>query len=53
MRYRSHVQRVESHATMIRAAALESRVDPNLLAAIMLAESGGRVDAVSLSLIHI
>ncbi len=32
---------------MIRAAALESRVDPNLLAAIMLAESGGRVDAVS------
>jgi peptidoglycan lytic transglycosylase len=47
VRYRSHVQRVESHAAMIRAAALESRVDPNLLAAIMLSESGGRVDAVS------
>ena len=47
VRYRSHVQRVESHAASIRAAALESRVDPNLLAAIMLAESGGRVDAVS------
>jgi soluble lytic murein transglycosylase-like protein len=47
VRYRSHVQRVESHAEAIRAAALESRVDPNLLAAIMLAESGGRVDAVS------
>ena len=47
VRYRSHVQRVESHAAAIRAAALESRVDPNLLAAIMLSESGGRVDAVS------
>lgn len=47
VRYRSHVQRVESHAEVIRAAALEARVDPNLLAAIMLSESGGRVDAVS------
>jgi len=47
VRSRSHVQRVESHAAAIRAAALESRVDPNLLAAIMLAESGGQVDAVS------
>lgn len=47
VRYRSHVQRVESHAQAIRAAALESRVDANLLAAVMLAESGGRVDAVS------
>jgi soluble lytic murein transglycosylase-like protein len=47
VRYRSHIQRVESHAEVIRAAALEARIDPNLLAAIMLSESGGRVDAVS------
>lgn len=45
--YRSHIQRVESHAEAIRFAASESRVDPNLLAAMMLSESGGRVGAVS------
>lgn len=47
VRYRSGVHRVESHADAIRYAAVESDVDPNLLAAIMLAESGGRVDVVS------
>lgn len=45
--YRSGVHRVEAHAEAIRYAAVESDVDPNLLAAIMLAESGGRVDVVS------
>lgn len=44
---RSHVPRVESHAAWIVAAANESRIDPNLLAAMMLSESGGRIDAVS------
>lgn len=47
MRARSHVPRVELHAEAIRFAASESRLDPNLLAAVMLSESGGRVDAVS------
>jgi soluble lytic murein transglycosylase len=47
VRYRSHIHRVESHAEVIRAAAREARIDPNLLAAIMLSESGGRVNAVS------
>jgi hypothetical protein len=41
------MQRVEAHASDIRFAAEESEVDPNLLAAIMLVESGGRVDARS------
>ena len=45
--YRSGVHRVEAHAEAIRFAAVESDVDPNLLAGIMLAESGGRVDVVS------
>lgn len=40
-------RRVEGHAPVIRAAAREARVDPNLLAGIALAESSGRVDAVS------
>jgi soluble lytic murein transglycosylase-like protein len=44
---RSHVPRVETRAEWIRLAAGESRIDPNLLAAIMLSESGGRLDAVS------
>ncbi|HVS17229.1 MAG TPA: transglycosylase SLT domain-containing protein [Planctomycetota bacterium] len=44
---RSHLPRVESHAAWIVEAANESRVDPNLLAAIMLSESGGDVGAVS------
>jgi hypothetical protein len=41
------VHRVEWHAAEIRAAAAESGVDPCLLAAVMYAESRGRVDAVS------
>ena len=45
--YRSGVHRVEAHVEEIRFAAVESDVDPNLLAAIMLAESGGRVHVVS------
>lgn len=44
---RSHLPRVESRAAWIVEAANESRVDPNLLAAIMLSESGGEVSAVS------
>jgi soluble lytic murein transglycosylase len=38
---------VERQAPMLRAVARETGLDPNLLAAIMLAESSGRVDAVS------
>lgn len=38
---------VEAHAPLLREAARESRVDPNLLAGIMLAESTGRVNAES------
>jgi soluble lytic murein transglycosylase len=41
------VHRVEWHAAELRAAAAESGVDPCLLAAVMYAESKGRVDAVS------
>lgn len=40
-------RRVEAHAALIRAAAEEFRLDPNLLAGVALAESSGRVDAVS------
>jgi soluble lytic murein transglycosylase len=43
----SHLPDVEHHAAWIVEAANESRVDPNLLAAIMLSESGGKVGAVS------
>lgn len=43
----SDVERVESHAAIIRQAAMEARVDPNLMAGIMLAESSGLVGAVS------
>ena len=46
-RVTSHIRRVESHAQVIRFAAEESGLDANLLAAIMLSESGGKVDAVS------
>lgn len=46
-RVTSHIRRVESYAEVIRFAAEESGLDPNLLAAIMLSESGGKVDAVS------
>jgi len=38
---------VELHGPILREAARESRVDPNLLAGIMLAESTGRVGAES------
>lgn len=41
------VHRVEWHAAELRAAGAESGVDPCLLAAVMYAESKGRVDAVS------
>ena len=41
------VRRVESHADEIATAALESGIDPCLLAAVMYVESRGRVDAVS------
>jgi len=40
-------RRVEGHAELIRAAAAEFGLDPNLLAGVALAESGGRPDAVS------
>jgi len=46
-RVTSHIRRVEGHAEVIRFAAEESGLDPNLLAAIMLSESGGKLDAVS------
>lgn len=41
------VRRVESHADAIAAAAIESGLDPCLLAAVMYVESRGQVDAVS------
>ncbi|MFN0242012.1 MAG: lytic transglycosylase domain-containing protein [Planctomycetota bacterium] len=41
------VRRVEAHAELIRDAARESGIDACLLAAVMYAESRGRVDAVS------
>lgn len=40
-------RQVERHAEVIRAAAREFDLDPNLLAGIALAESSGRIDAVS------
>ena len=40
-------RRVEGHAELIRAAAGEFGIDPNLLAGVALAESSGRPDAVS------
>jgi soluble lytic murein transglycosylase len=39
--------RVETYEDVLRVAALESRVDPCLLAAVMIVESGGRVAARS------
>lgn len=47
VRSSSHIDRVEGHAEIIRIAAAESEVDPNLIAALMLSESGGKVDAIS------
>lgn len=41
------VHRVEGHADILRAAAAETGIDPNLLAGIMFVESKGRLDAVS------
>ncbi len=43
----SGYRRVEGHAELIRAAASEFGVDPNVLAGVALAESSGRPDAVS------
>ncbi len=40
-------RRVQKHEEILRQAARESGVDPHLLAALMMAESGGRVDVVS------
>jgi soluble lytic murein transglycosylase-like protein len=40
-------RRVEKYEDVLRVAALESGVDPSLLAALMIAESSGRVDARS------
>lgn len=40
-------KRVEAHAATIRDVALEFDLDPNLLAALAMAESSGRIDAVS------
>jgi soluble lytic murein transglycosylase-like protein len=40
-------RRVDRHAEVLRAAARESGVDPCLLAALMIAESSGRVNARS------
>lgn len=41
------VRRVEKHADVLRLAAGEAGVDPYLLAALMMAESSGRVSAKS------
>lgn len=43
----SGYKRVESYAPLLREVAASTKLDPNLLAGIMLAESSGRVDAVS------
>lgn len=43
----SGYRRVEGYAPLIRSAADEFRLDPNLLAGVALAESSGRPDAVS------
>ncbi len=40
-------RRVEAHAPLLREVADEFELDPNLLAGVMLAESSGRLDAVS------
>jgi len=41
------LRRVQRHHDVLRAAGEESGVDPHLLAALMVCESSGRVDAVS------
>ncbi len=40
-------RRVEARAQLLREVAHEFELDPNLLAGVMLAESSGRIDAVS------
>ena len=47
VRWRSRVERVESHAEALRRAALESGQDPYLLAGLVYVESGGDPRAVS------
>ncbi len=44
---RQGFERVEGHAPLIRAAAAENGLDPNLLAGVMMVESRGNVDAQS------
>jgi soluble lytic murein transglycosylase-like protein len=43
----SGYRRVEGHAPLLRDVGREFELDPNLLAGVMMAESSGRVDAVS------
>jgi soluble lytic murein transglycosylase-like protein len=43
----SGYRRVEGHAPLLRQVGAEFDLDPNLLAGVMMAESSGRVDAVS------
>lgn len=43
----SGYRRVEHHAELLQRVSDEFRLDPNLLAGLMLAESSGRIDAVS------
>jgi soluble lytic murein transglycosylase len=47
VRWHSRVERVESHAEVLRRAALESGQDPYLLAGLVYVESGGDPRAVS------
>ncbi len=44
---RQGFERVEGHAPLIRAAAAENGLDPNLLAGVMMVESRGNVGAQS------
>ncbi len=44
---RQGFERVEGHALLIRAAAAENGLDPNLLAGVMMVESRGNVGAES------
>lgn len=47
VRHVTDVTRVEQHAALLREVGAEFGLDPNLLAGLMLSESGGRADAVS------
>ncbi len=44
---RQGCERVEGHAPLIRAAAVENGLDPNLLAGVMMVESRGNLGAES------